>query len=358
VTAAEPKLFISYRREETAGHAGRLYDAIAARFGERNVFMDVDMAPGLDFVDRITEAVADCDVLLVVIGPEWATLPDNRGQPRLSGPEDYVRLEVETALRNPAVTVIPVLVGGSRMPRADELPQSVRPLSRRNALELSDLRWRHDVGRLVGTLGEQLEGPDAVAAEPPPQPASPAAARRSRGGRLGALAAVLALGILAAGLALAGVFSGEDGGGRQAASRDSGTAALTTDDAVDVVGEYERLYEAKDVDGLRQLMDPAVMLDKGSSLELRGADEVTEEYGREFESFGDQDPVFEWDEETTDADEELFEVYGQYLISVGDDRREAGRFGFLMRSVGSELLITQICLRCPELRGSGRLRGS
>jgi hypothetical protein len=68
VTAADPKLFISYRREESAVHAGRLYDAIAARFGDRNVFMDVDMAPGVDFVARITEAVADCDVLLVVIG--------------------------------------------------------------------------------------------------------------------------------------------------------------------------------------------------------------------------------------------------------------------------------------------------
>jgi TIR domain len=68
VTVADPKLFISYRREETAGHAGRLYDAVAARFGERNVFMDVDLAPGVDFVDTITEAVVDCDVLLVVRG--------------------------------------------------------------------------------------------------------------------------------------------------------------------------------------------------------------------------------------------------------------------------------------------------
>jgi len=358
VTAADPKLFISYRREESAGHAGRLYDAVAARFGDRNVFMDVDMAPGVDFVNRITDAVADCDVLLVVIGPGWATLPNDRGGPRLSDAGDYVRLEVETALGNPDVTVIPLLVGGARMPRAGELPESVQPLSRRNALELSDLRWRHDVGRLVGTLGEQLEGAGDAAGEPGPQPAPSAATRRPGGARLGALAAVLALGVVAAGLALAGVFSGEDGGGRQAAPGDGGTAALTTDDAVDVVGEYEGLYEAKDVDGLLQLMDPAVVLEKESSLQLRGADEVTEEYRREFEGFGDQDPVFEWQEETTDADEERFEVYGQYLISVGDERREAGRFGFLMRSIGSELLITRICLRCPDLRRSGRLLGN
>ena len=73
MNVATPKVFISYRREETAGHAGRLYDAIGARFGERNVFMDVDLAPGIDFVEQITEAVGACDALLVVMGPTWAT---------------------------------------------------------------------------------------------------------------------------------------------------------------------------------------------------------------------------------------------------------------------------------------------
>jgi hypothetical protein len=358
VTVADSKLFISYRREETAGHAGRLYDAVAARFGERNVFMDVDMAPGVDFVDRITEAVADCDVLLVVIGPEWATLPDDRGRPRLSNPEDYVRLEVETALRTPDITVIPVLVRGARMPRPDDLPESVQALSRRNALELSDLRWRHDAGRLVGVLGERLEETaDTAAGALPTAAQPPAAARRGRGAWLGTVLAVLALGVAAAVLALAGVFSGENGNGRQPARGGTSTAALTTEDAVAVVGEYDTLYEAKDADGLRQLMDPEVVLVKGGSPELRGADEVTQEYRREFASFGDRDPVLDWQEELTDANQELFEVDGQYLISVGDERREAGRFGFLMRSIGSELLITQICLRCPELRGSGRLLG-
>jgi TIR domain len=357
VTAADPKLFISYRREESAGHAGRLYDAIAARFGDRNVFMDVDMAPGVDFVARITEAVADCDVLLVVIGPGWATLPNDRGRPRLGDPGDYVRLELETALGNPEVTVIPLLVGGGRMPRADELPESVRPLSRRNALELSDLRWRHDVGRLVGTLGELLDGRTKVAAGAP-QPGSPVATRRVRRTWMGAVASVLALGVAAAVLALAGVFSGEDRDGTPPAPADTDPGAVTIDDALGVVGKYDRLYEAKDLDGLRELMDPAVVLKKGSSLELRGADEVSEEYRREFRSFGDQDPVLEWQDENTDANEELFEVIGQYLISVGDERRDIGRFGFLMRSVGPELLITQICLRCPDLRGSGRLLGA
>lgn len=122
------------------------------------------MAPGVDFVNRITDAVADCDVLLVVIGPGWATLPNDRGGPRLSDAGDYVRLEVETALGNPDVTVIPLLVGGARMPRADELPESVQPLSRRNALELSDLRWRHDVGAWSARSANSWRAP----ATPPP----------------------------------------------------------------------------------------------------------------------------------------------------------------------------------------------
>jgi hypothetical protein len=176
---------------------------------------------------------------------------------------------------------------------------------------------------------------------------------------------VLALGLVAAVVALGGVFSGEDRDGTPPAGDrtppapgDTDTADLTTDDAVGVVGEYDRLYEAKDLDGLRELMDSDVVLKKGSSLELRGADEVTEEYRREFRSFGEQDPVLEWEEENTDANEERFEVNGRYLISVGDERRDIRRFGFLMRSVGAELLITQICLGCPDLRGSGRLLGS
>lgn len=151
-----PKVFITYRREETAAHAGRLYDAMVSRFGESNVFMDVDMAPGVDFVERITEAVAACRVLIVVMGPGWATVEDERGRPRLADPEDFVRLEVETALRRPEVTPIPVLVSGARMPKREDLPPEVRAITRRNALELDSRRWRYDVGRLISTLDELL----------------------------------------------------------------------------------------------------------------------------------------------------------------------------------------------------------
>lgn len=171
MNVAAPKVFISYRREETAGHAGRLYDAIGARFGERNVFMDVDLAPGIDFVEQITEAVGACDALLVVMGPTWATTLDDRGHARLADPNDFVRLELETALRRPDVRVIPLLVAGARMPDPDDLPESVRTLARRNALGLSDLRWRDDVRRLVSTLEEVREGPrdlaETAAGDPP-----------------------------------------------------------------------------------------------------------------------------------------------------------------------------------------------
>jgi hypothetical protein len=180
MSAAAPKVFISYRRQGTAMHAGRLYDAMAARFGDHNVFMDLEMAPGVDFVERITTAVGACRALLVVIGPEWIGTSDGTasGAQRLADPDDFVRLEVETALRVADVTVIPVLVAGARMPDSDELPESLRPLARRNAIELSDLRWRYDCGRLMSALDELLgeQAPRVTSAYSVTPPAPPSRA--------------------------------------------------------------------------------------------------------------------------------------------------------------------------------------
>jgi TIR domain len=177
VSTPEPKIFISYRRGDAAGHAGRLYDAMAAQFEGRNVFMDVDMAPGVDFVDRITKAVGACHVLLVIMGPRWATILDEEGNLRIAEREDFVRLEVETALQRPEVTVIPVLVAGAQVPEPDALPEGLRPLSRRHALELSDTRWHYDVQRLLGRLQQLLPGTVApkVQSEPPTPPPTPPA---------------------------------------------------------------------------------------------------------------------------------------------------------------------------------------
>jgi TIR domain len=155
-SAPAPRVFICYRREDTAAHAGRLYDAMVNRFGERNVFMDVDLAPGVDFVERITEVVSACQVLIVVMGPHWATVEDEDGDVRIADPEDFVRLEVETALRRPDVTPIPVLVSEARMPKREALPPELQPLTRRNALEMSNSRWGYDVDRLNDTLDELL----------------------------------------------------------------------------------------------------------------------------------------------------------------------------------------------------------
>ena len=165
------KVFICYRREETAAHAGRLYDAMVARFGESNVFMDVDIEPGVDFVERITDVVSGCLVLIVVMGPRWATVEDDEGQRRIADPDDFVRLEVETGLRRADVTPIPVLVSGARMPKREALPEPLRPLTRRNALDLSDGRWSYDVGRLNTTL-DGLLGENGTSAEPQPTAAA------------------------------------------------------------------------------------------------------------------------------------------------------------------------------------------
>src|SRR5215468_9038498 len=114
-------IFVSYRRQETSHLAGRLSDRLADRFGEGQVFMDVDaIEPGVDFAEEISRAVAACQVLLAVIGPNWLTATDERGRRRLDNPDDLVRLEVEAALAR-GVLVIPILVEGAVMPGREDL---------------------------------------------------------------------------------------------------------------------------------------------------------------------------------------------------------------------------------------------
>jgi hypothetical protein len=156
IPAASGRIFISYRREETAYPAGWLYDRLAEHFGSDQVFKDVDSIElGDDFVEVITRAVGACDVLLALIGQEWLTITDAHGQRRLDNPNDFVRLEVEAALtRN--VRVIPILVDGASMPVAAELPDSLARLVRRQALELSPSRFAFDTSRLLKVLDRTL----------------------------------------------------------------------------------------------------------------------------------------------------------------------------------------------------------
>lgn len=192
-------IFVNYRREDSAGHAGRLFDALSGQFAGR-LFMDIDtLQPGVDFVEAIEQAVGSCEVLIVVIGREWLTVEDAAGHRRLDDPADFVRLELESALaRN--IRVIPVLVQDAPMPRAEELPPSLARLARRNAIELSDARWAYDVHRLSGTLQDILGEKAATAPEMaarPPAPSTPAAAAKAAGPRVWLLS-LAALAVVAA----------------------------------------------------------------------------------------------------------------------------------------------------------------
>ena len=151
------QIFISYRREDASSAAGRLYDRLSARFSQNQIFFDIDNIDlGIDFVKAIEESVASCDVLVAVIGRHWLVTSDEQGRRRLDNPEDYVRVEIGTALKRD-IRVIPVLVEGALMPQSRELPDDLKLLARRNALNVSHDRFRLDADRLVGAVERALE---------------------------------------------------------------------------------------------------------------------------------------------------------------------------------------------------------
>lgn len=148
-----PKIFISYRRDESTGYAGRLHERLAARYGTGSVFMDMDdIGPGADFAQVIEQTVAACDVFIVLIGSQWLTLKDAAGRRRIDDHADFVRLEISKALhRN--VRTIPVLLNNAKMPAPSDLPADIRGLARLQALPLSEERFDYDVGRLADAVG-------------------------------------------------------------------------------------------------------------------------------------------------------------------------------------------------------------
>jgi len=150
------KIFINYRREDSIATAGRLGDRLTETFGRDNLFMDVDSIPvGRDFEDYLNSQVAACDAMLAVIGPNWLTAKDDTGQRRLDNLEDFVAIEIGAALaRN--IPVVPVLVDGARMPKASELPDSLKPLARRQAIQVRNTNFRSDAEGLVKRLRETL----------------------------------------------------------------------------------------------------------------------------------------------------------------------------------------------------------
>lgn len=150
-------IFISYRRSTSAGYAGRIRDHLTERYGENNVFMDVDSIElGTDFVDAIDASLGASRAILVVIDPGWAMVADEDGHPRLTNPADWVRTEIERALARASdggLALIPVLVGGADFPAQEQLPDSIRALTRYNGTELRDTHFEADLDDVMDRLG-------------------------------------------------------------------------------------------------------------------------------------------------------------------------------------------------------------
>jgi TIR domain len=149
-------IFISYRRDDTEGEAGRLFDDLVRSFPEGSVFMDVaGINPGMDFRKAIDDNVASCGVLLAMIGPAWCSIKNADGVRRLDDPNDFVRLEIASALARD-VAVIPVLVHDAKMPHPEDLPENLKDLAFRNSVEITHARWNSDVQLLTAALGRYV----------------------------------------------------------------------------------------------------------------------------------------------------------------------------------------------------------
>jgi formylglycine-generating enzyme required for sulfatase activity len=151
------QIFISYRRDDSLGSTGRIYDRLLENFPAEQIFMDVDTIPlGEDFVEFIEKAVTKCDVLLAVIGRDWVTIKDRNGRRMLDSDGDFVRTEIRAALQR-KVKVIPVLVENADIPSAEDLPDDLKPLARRNAIELRHTAFHADVDKLIKVVQRFLQ---------------------------------------------------------------------------------------------------------------------------------------------------------------------------------------------------------
>jgi formylglycine-generating enzyme required for sulfatase activity len=149
------KVFISYRRDDSAGQAGRVHDRLAQEFGRDLLFMDVDAIPlGADFIKVLREEVARCDVLLAIVGPNWLNVRDDEGNRRLDNENDFVRNEIATALQRD-IPVIPILLDGAKIPRPEQLPKDLEALTARNGLDVRHASFHIDVDKLISGLRGQ-----------------------------------------------------------------------------------------------------------------------------------------------------------------------------------------------------------
>ncbi len=232
-------IFISYRRDDTEGEAGRLFDDLTRTFGGKSVFMDVtDIKPGLDFRKVIDDNVATCGVLLAIIGPTWTTITKSSGERRLDDPNDFVRLEIASALARD-IAVIPVLVHDARMPPPDQLPDNLKDLAFRNSVEITHTRWNSDVQLLMDALRQYVGASSTASSEPvhatvpvqlPPANApvhEPSAARASKTPLYAGIAVAAVLAIAAATF-FARHGSGATGNSTNGTAGNAATPAATT----------------------------------------------------------------------------------------------------------------------------------
>jgi small GTP-binding protein len=155
-------IFISYRRDETAAHAGRIRDRLSSHFGPARVFFDRNtIGPGSDFVSQIEDSVASAEAMVVVIGGQWLTCQDADGKRRLDDPEDFVRREIVAALKR-GIPLYPVLVSGARLPARDDLPEALQGIRRHSAVEVTERSFQHDLDCLIEALDAALAGPTSA----------------------------------------------------------------------------------------------------------------------------------------------------------------------------------------------------
>jgi len=156
-TAQGPVLFLCYRREDTQDAAGRLHDRLVDAYGAERVFIDIDSVPlGIDFVEHVAEQIGKCNVVIVMIGKKWHAIKDKKRRRRLDNEDDLVRAEIRAALQQ-KIPVIPVTVQNATMPHAEDLPDDIRLLARRNGIQLDAARWRTDVERLIKELDRVMK---------------------------------------------------------------------------------------------------------------------------------------------------------------------------------------------------------
>lgn len=204
-------IFINYRRGDEPGFTQALLGRLEQAFPADRLFIDVDnIPPGEDFVHVLDSQVAHCDILLAVIGNGWLDATDERGNRRLDDPNDFVRIEIESALRQ-GKRVIPVLVHQARMPRPDELPEAIRPLATRNAVRLTHERFRADVQGLVKALQQAPGDIEAPSRAPAAHVQADEAGKRTRAQRLeprGERRSSRPAVVVGSGIVLAGAFIG------------------------------------------------------------------------------------------------------------------------------------------------------